>query len=154
MKPLTTFISKSGKTIEIWEPSLERMKSFLSFVNRLVEEDTFLTLSGRKRTYEEEETWLKNVIASIKLNLTYYVWAVSDDKIIGNCDIKRGDTRKLHVGTIGLMVDRDFRREGIGSFLFNFILEKGKKMGFKIATLTVFSDNIPGFNLYKKCGFD
>lgn len=153
-KPLVKFTSKKGKEIEIWEPSIDRLDSLLEFVNRLVAEDSYLTLTGNPKTLEEERLWLKSCIEDIKNKKSYMIFALFDNKIIGQCDIRRGGIRDFHVGTVGLMVDKDFRGEGIGKFLIEFILEQSKKMeGLNIAKLFIFDDNEIAKNLYQKLGF-
>lgn len=154
MKAITKFTTKKGREVEIWEPSMERLDSLLEFVNRLVEDDTFLTLTGKPKTRREEEEWLKENLAYFNKDEGYMVWAVYKDKIIGQCDFRRGGTRDWHTCTIGLMIDRDFRGEGIGRFLFEHDLEKAKKMpGLKIVKLYVFDDNEIAKKLYEKLGF-
>jgi RimJ/RimL family protein N-acetyltransferase len=81
------------------------------------------------------------------------VWAVYDGKIIGQCDFRCGGTRDWHTCTIGLMIDRDFRGEGIGRFLFENILKKAREMKIQIAKLYIFDDNKIAKKLYQKLGF-
>ena len=153
-KPLGKFITKKGRKVEIWLPSIERLPALLVFVNRLVKEDTFLTLTGQPKTIEEERLWLKSNIDNIKSGRTILVWAVYNHRIVGQCDVVRGGSRDWHTCTIGLMVDRDFRGEGIGKFLFEYILKQAKKMpGLKIAKLYIFDDNEIGKSLYQKFSF-
>lgn len=154
-KSITKFTSKSGKEIEIIEPSVQWTTALTDFVNRLVDEDTFLTfMVGERKTIEQEKTWIEVKIKEKKIKSGYLVWAIYDNKIIGSCDVIRsGSPRDWHVGKIGLMVDKDYRREGVGRYLLEFILKKSREMGIKIAKLDLFSDNIPAFNLYKKVGF-
>ncbi len=154
MKPIAKFTSQKGREIEIWEPSMERLDSLLGFVNRLVEDDTFLTLTGKPKARSEEEIWLKENLAYLKSGQGYMIWAVHQDKIIGQSDFRRGGTRDWHTTTIGLMVDRDFRGEGIGQFLFEKALDKARKMpGLKIVKLYIFDDNEIAKKLYQKLGF-
>ena len=155
MKPLTEFTTKSGKEVELWEPSMDRIGQALEFVNRLVDEDTFLTFTaGDRKTLDQEKLWIQQKIKDIDNNRGYLIWAILDDKIIGSCDIWRGITlRDQHVGKLGIMVDRDFRHGGIGKFMMELILEKARKMKLKIIKLDLFSNNIPALNLYKKFGF-
>lgn len=154
MKPITKFTSKKGREIELWEPSLERLDSLLLFVNRLVEDDTFLTLTGKPITRIEEELWLKENLSYLENGKGYIIWAVCDDRIVGQFDLRRGGTRDWHTATVGLMVDRDFRGEGIGKFLFEKGIEKAKTMpGLKIIKLYIFDDNVVAKNLYQKSGF-
>jgi len=132
---------------------MERLDALLVFVNRLVEDDTFLTLTGRPKTRVEEEAWLKENLDYAKQGQGYMVWAIYDGKIIGQSDFRRGGTRDWHTCTIGLMIDRDFRGEGIGRFLLEHILKKAKEMKIKIAKLYLFDDNEIAKKLYQKFGF-
>lgn len=153
LKPLAKFTSKNGKEIEIHLPSLERTKALLEFVNRLTKEDTYLSLTGNAKTFEEEENWVKNAILNMKSGRSFMVWAVYGNRIIGSSDVNRGGTRDFHVGKIGLMVDKDFRRDGIGKYILEFILNKAKQMDIKIVALDSFSDNEIAISLYRKMGF-
>lgn len=152
-KEISKFKTKTEKEIEIFLPQIEKLPALLSFVNRLVEEDTFLNLTGKPKTELEERYWLKNTISNIANRKSYLIWAVYQNKIVGSCGIDRGGTREWHVGKVGLMIDRDFRNEGIGRCLLEMILAQAKKMKIKIATLAMFSDNEVAIRLYQKLGF-
>lgn len=152
-KPLAKFKTKKGIEIEIWTPSMERLDAILEFVNRLIKEDTFLNFTGNPKTLAEEENWLKNALINIKTGRSFIIWAIHKGKIVGSSDINRGGTRDWHVGKMGLMVDRDFRQDGIGRFLLDHILKKAKKMEIKIVTLDIFGDNEVAIKLYQKAGF-
>lgn len=153
MKILTDFQTKSGRKIEVIEPSHEQIFALVEFVNRLIEEDTFLRFTGKEKTFAEEKKWLEMNLKNIQSGKTFLCWAIFEKKIIGSSDIVRGENRDWHVGRIGLMVDQDFRRDGIGEFLLKFVLKKAKQIGIKIAILDIFSDNKTGISLYKKNGF-
>lgn len=153
VKPIAKFTSRSGKNVEIHLPTLERVPDLLIFINRLVKEDTYLSLTGDPKTLVEEETWVKNTILNMKADRSFVCWAVVGSKIVGDVSINRGGTRDWHVGKIGLMVDQDFRRDGIGRFLLEFVLRQAKQMKIKIVSLDVFSDNLVAINLYQKSGF-
>src|SRR3989344_7263662 len=135
MKILTKFQTKSGRKIEVIDPSHEQIFALVEFVNRLIKEDTFLRFTGQPKTFAEEKKWLEANLKNIQSGRTFLCWAVFEGKIIGSSDIVRGENRDWHVGRIGLMVDRDFRREGIGEFLLKFVLNQAKKMKIKIAIL-------------------
>ncbi|MEK7142713.1 MAG: GNAT family N-acetyltransferase [Patescibacteria group bacterium] len=156
MKILTDFQTKSGRKIEVIAPSHKHLFALVEFVNRLIQEDTFLTLTGRLKTYGEERHWLEQTLKNIDLGKTFLIWAIFENKIVGQADIERGKAgvRDWHVGKIGLMVDQDFRRDGIGEFLLKFILNQAKQMKIKIAILDIFSDNKAGISLYEKLGFN
>lgn len=149
------FTTKKNREIEIIEATMEWLDEILRFVHVLAEEDTFLSFHPAKViTRDEEEVWLKNVVERQKNNAQFLYWAIYDNKIVGSVDIHRGfSVRDWHIGTIGLMVDKEFRREGLGKFLLQFILEQAKKAGIRTAILDVFSDNEIARSLYKKVGF-
>jgi len=54
---------------------------------------------------------------------------------------------------IGITVAEHFQRKGIGKQLIQFVLERGKTIGYKRATLWTRVDNIPMIKLAEKLGF-
>ncbi len=52
-----------------------------------------------------------------------------------------------------LIVKKEYRNQGIGGILIDYILDKIKKMGYKEATIGVDKDNVTAIHLYKKKGF-
>lgn len=153
MKPITSFTTKSGKEIEIWEPSMERLPALLKLINDLIKEDTFLTFHGRPLTIQEEKKWLENTINMIKNGKAFVIWAFCGDKMVGESSINFSESRMEHVGKVGLMVDKDFRGDGIGKFLIEYVLQWAKNRKLKIARLSAFSENEIAIKLYKKFGF-
>lgn len=154
MQKIADFKLADGRQISIILPTMEFVQEITDFVNRLTDEDTFLTFTGQHITLESEKNWLENALTEIKFKKNYIVWAVINDRIIGSADIHRGgSTRDAHVGTIGLMVDRDFRGQGLGKFLLSLVLEQAKMLSYQIVTVELFSDNIIAIKLYRKMGF-
>lgn len=153
MKQFDTFKLNDGREVSIVIPSMDGLKAVTNFVNRLSKEDTFLTFAGENYSIDFEKNWLKNLLNEIKFNKNFVIWAYYDSKIIGSTNVRRGGTRDAHVGKIGLMVDKDFRKMGLGSYLLQQILLESKKLRYKIVDLDIFSDNIAAESLYKKFGF-
>ncbi len=52
-----------------------------------------------------------------------------------------------------LIVKKEYRNQGIGGILIDYILEQIKEMGYKEATIGVDKDNLTALHLYKKKGF-
>lgn len=155
MKIIETFTTKKGRVVEIVLPTMELLDEILEFANKLAKEDTYLSFHpGKEITREEEEKWLKNNLEAIKNKALLIYWAIYNGKIIGAVDIRRGNSiREWHVGTIGLMVHKDFRDEGLGKYLLELILKKTKEAEIRTVTVELFSDNEIAKNLYKKLGF-
>jgi len=152
-KPLAEYKGKSGKIFVIQKPNLDKVKELLEFTNRLIEEDTFLNLTGKPISFVSERRWLEDRLKEIARGDNFFAWAFYENRMVGSVSVIRAKTRSPHVGEIGLMVDKDFRGEGLGQFLLEFILKEAKKMKMQIVTLEVFADNLAALALYNKFGF-
>jgi len=154
MKIIEEFTTKKNKKVQIVLPTMDMLDEVLVYANKLAKEDTFLTFHPAKEiTKENEKIWLENQIQAISDGSTVLFWAVYNGKIVGSVDINRGkNIREWHTGTMGIMVDSDFRGEGLGLFLMELILQKAKEAGIRTAELACFSDNAPALALYKKVG--
>lgn len=153
MQKIDSFKLTDGREVSIVIPEMDGLKAVTNFVNKLSKEDTYLSFSGEEYSLEKEEAWLKNTLNEIKFKKNYIIWALCEDRIIGSVDMRKSGVRSPHVGTIGLMVDQDFRGQGLGKFLLDLILKYGKESGYKIANLNLFSDNLIALSLYQKFGF-
>jgi RimJ/RimL family protein N-acetyltransferase len=155
MKTIEKFITKTGREVEIIEPTMEWLDEILRFANTLAKEDTFLSFyPGKEIVHEDEEKWLASQIERRKAGLGFLYWAIYNGKIVGSVDVNRGSSvRNYHVGTIGIMVDKNFRGEGLGKFLLQFVVSQAKTEGMRLVRLGVFSDNEIARNLYNKMGF-
>ena len=59
----------------------------------------------------------------------------------------------LHTVNDTLYVKKEYRNQGIGGILIDYILEEIKKLGYQEATIGVDKDNTPALHLYQKKGF-
>ena len=75
--------------------------------------------------------------------------AVADCKIVGalHVESRRG------VGEIAMLVEKEWRRRGVGSALLNVAIERARRDGLHKLSLEVFPHNAAGLALYRKCGF-
>ena len=53
-----------------------------------------------------------------------------------------------------VVVDEEFKRQGIGQQLFSYLIEYCTEQGLETIFLEVRESNIPAFNLYKSLGFE
>lgn len=152
LNKLTEFVTKKERAIEIVVPTMELLPPLIKFYQRLTDEDAMI---NRYETLEldEEKKKLESKIQAIEAGNAVAIWAILGKEIVGTCDISRIGGRSRHVGKLGLMVDRNFRREGIGQFLLEYILGKAGKIDIKMATLDCFANNEPALSLYQKFGF-
>ena len=80
--------------------------------------------------------------------------AECDGKIVGNAIVERSRIERYsHRAEISVTVLRDYWGQGIGSRLFEMMLEFARRSGIEILCLEVRSDNARAISLYKKFGF-
>ncbi len=150
---IKTFKSKKGNDVVIRYPTAADLDAMLSYANNLIAEDTFIQLSGKKKTREEEKKYLDELLEQIQngKKAELVVWV--NGKYAGSGKVRRQEFRKQHVGELGISIAREYRDEGIGSKLFALLIEEGKKMGLKLLYLHCFEGNDRAIHMYKKFGF-
>lgn len=152
---INTFTSKSGKEIKVRYPTINDLQIITDFMNKASKEKTFIRFQGEEIKIEDEKKWLESTIKKIKNKEKIYLMAFADDKLIGSSDIEMGSLTRKHVGTFGIIIDNNYRGEGIGKTLMDQVISEAKKNlnNLKIIILEVFANNGIGQNLYKKMGF-
>lgn len=153
-KIVKTFKSKKGNDIVIRCPKWEDLDELLSFINSLIEEDTFIMALGDKKTKDEEIEYLVDAIKQIEQNKKVQLFAFIKNKLVGNATITQQSFRAGHVGKVDISIRQGYRNEGIGKELLSSLIQEAKdKLKVKLLTLTVFENNERGIAFYKKLGF-
>lgn len=152
LNKITEFKTKKGRVVGIIAPTMELLPQLIEFYKRLTEEDAMINRYENLKL-DEEKRKLESKIQEIEAGNAVAIWAILDKKIVGTCNISRLGGRSRHVGKLGVMIDRDFRREGIGQFLMEHTLNNVGKIDIKIAILDSFVNNEPALSLYRKVGF-
>lgn len=91
-------------------------------------------------------------------NRVVYIYKINDE-FIGEIayvfDMNDADytipNQRIYISR--LIVKKEYRNQGIGGILIDYILDEIKKMGYKEATIGVDKDNATALHLYKKKGF-
>ena len=91
-------------------------------------------------------------------NRVVYIYKINDE-FIGEIayvfDMNDADytipNQRIYISR--LIVKKEYRNQGIGGILIDYILDEIKKMGYKEATIGVDKDNVTALHLYKKKGF-
>lgn len=105
--------------------------------------------------YPTEEAWKKRLETFPEGSACLV--AEVDGKVIGSAAImcRNKSPRRRHVGEIGMAVDREWARKGVGSALLKALIDMGEKwLNLSRIELTVFVDNQAAISLYKKFGFE
>ncbi len=147
-----TFKSKKGNDVVIRYPCTDDLEAMMSFVNGLVEEETFLMIN-KKVTKKEEVKYLSESLKKIKEGKKIQLVVLVNGVYAGNCEIRRREKRQTHVGEIGIAIAKSFREEGIGSELMSALIEEGKKLGLRLLVLGCFENNPRALHVYEKLGF-
>jgi RimJ/RimL family protein N-acetyltransferase len=116
------------------------------------EEEGWLITGGEWRSAAEERRYLR----SIRRHPHAAVLVAEDDgAIVGRLSIARDlHPASEHVGDVGLMVARDYRRRGVGKALMEGAEEWARSVGIRKLELHVFPHNEPAIALYEGLGYE
>jgi ribosomal protein S18 acetylase RimI-like enzyme len=99
------------------------------------------------------EQFKQFVLSTIRNDEPQFV-AVSDDAVIGWCDILvKPRPAQRHSGVLGVGVLSDYRRQGIGRALLEATIDAAKSKGLTRIELYVRTDNENARRLYEQLGF-
>lgn len=101
-------------------------------------------------TVESEVAWIRAHRDTGSMLLTCF----QDGKVIGNISVSRTEKRKMaHRGLVGIAVRKAWWNKGVGSALFERIIDEAKKTDLEILDLALYSVNKRAKALYDKFGF-
>lgn len=147
--------TKEGKPYVIRHLEVGDTEAMMNYINKLLLEQTYILRQGEQCTYEEEKKFVDSQIEKMKERKAIHIIGVSEGVIIGSFQINLKERVNAHVGSLGVSVAKGYRDQGIGSKMFEMILEQAKKVlpGIKVFCLEVFAVNDRAKHLYKKFGF-
>jgi RimJ/RimL family protein N-acetyltransferase len=146
---------KNGKTVTLREASVDDAEELISVVKKYIEDSEYIpyTKGEFNPAIEFEKEWIQ-ALNNQKNSLL--LLAMHNDKIIGNISVN-GSQRNMavHTACIGIGLLREWRNQGIGSILFNSVIEWAKKNSqLEILWLETYVTNKEGIALYRKYGFE
>lgn len=112
--------------------------------------------SNLKDDYFADEQAKSLLLNNILKRKSHFLVAEENNKIIGYIYgyVSRADLYKKKVGYIDqIVVDEEYRRQGICNKLMDSFTEIMKKYGCGYIELNAFKQNIPAVECYKKYGF-
>jgi ribosomal protein S18 acetylase RimI-like enzyme len=135
------------------QPGDEHMMT--TYINALSAERTFVTFQGEVMTAEEELSYLNKQLERIENHRTVNLFIITENKIIGVSNIDLKDKTQRHVGDLGITIAKEFRGEGLGKILMEYMLKEAEKQltDLKFITLSVYGNNDRAQSMYKKFGF-
>ncbi len=150
-----TITLKNGQQAILKTPELKDAQQLLFNIRTAAAETDFLSRTAQDwqdATVESEEKWIRNNRESEHdLVLACYI----DSMIVGTSEITFLHSSKTsHRAVLGIAIQKEFWNLGIGSAMFEVLLDVAEKhKGTKIAELEFISGNDRGKALYEKFGF-
>lgn len=152
--PEKRILLKDGRSALFTGPAPEMAEEMIAYMKTTAGETPFLlrTPSECTATVEGEAAYLRNLLES---EYTVMIVCFVDGKLAGNCQLARkGHLKNRHRGTIGIAILREFWGLGIGSAMFDEMLEIAHCWGLSQVELEVIEGNSRAMALYKKMGFE
>ncbi|WP_312813411.1 GNAT family N-acetyltransferase [Sedimentibacter sp.] len=139
--------------IEIRDRRIEDVNEFCEFLYRLDNEAEYMLVEKGERNIDAEVI-SGNIEAVIDNGDTCYI-AKDEKNIVGYAiAVREKFIRTKHVATIVIGIFEDYCGKGIGSLLFQNIIDWATENNVKRLELTVIKENVRAVNLYKKYGFN
>ena len=146
-------ILKNGTPAILREPRTSDAAQMVAYMKKTSEETEFLMRYPEecRHTEETEAEFLEDIVSS--KNDLMIVCEV-DGRIAGNCQISFNRRIKTaHRATIGIALLKEFWNLGIGTKLFEAMIEAAKARGVSQIELEVIEGNERAIHLYEKMGF-
>lgn len=131
----------------------EDVDRLLTFINPLIAEDTFIDMSGRALTRDEEATFVEQRRAEMALGDNVMRLAVAGDAVLATGDLRRLPGRRRHVAELGVAVSAEHRDRGLGTAMVEDLCAQSSRLGVRRLVLRVFSVNERAVQVYRNCGF-
>ncbi|MCX6730246.1 MAG: GNAT family N-acetyltransferase, partial [Candidatus Roizmanbacteria bacterium] len=145
----------NGVDIIIRHVRRDDVERLLHFMNTISIEQTYIMMQGEQMSLEEESRYVENFIQKVNNKLAVKLLVFHGEELIGVGDIVTKEKVETHIGVFGLIISKEWRKKGLGSFLMNKVIEEAQKniIGLQIITLGVFGNNPVARQLYEKMGF-
>jgi RimJ/RimL family protein N-acetyltransferase len=116
--------------------------------------DLGIPLFPQRPSLGEEVDWFAHLYRQVQEGSCVVAVAEEEGKAVGLCSVhRRGPHAEVqHVGVLGIMVARHWRRRGIGRALLRQVLDQCRGT-FESVDLTVFVSNSHARELYRSVGF-
>lgn len=152
-KEIARFQTKQGKKVIVRTLQESDLPDLLTYANHLIDEDTFILLSGDHLTQKHEKKYVDDAIAAMKKKKKIHCIARIDGTLIASFEVRILPLRTSHVGEIGISVVPAYRDSGIGTKCMEILISEAKKAGLRLLTLTCFAMNERAIHVYESFGF-
>ena len=146
---------KNGEKILIRHVIESDIDGIWNNFNEVVDEKIYLPVLFPVRSKFEKQSWFHNIEKEREICIVaIHPIMASPYNILGQCEISNLEwDAATHVGSLGIIVQRNFRDLGIGFILIDKAIRESKKLNKEKIILSSFLDNERALYLYKKIGF-
>ena len=144
---------KNGKEAILREPRGEDAAEMVAYLKTTAAETDFLMNYPEecRFTEETEKSYLENIVNAKN---TLMIVCEIDGRIAGNCSINFNSRMKTaHRASVGIALLREFWNLGIGTKLFEAMIDAAKARGVSQMELEFVEGNERAKHLYEKMGF-
>lgn len=149
------FKLKNGNEVDIKEASKENAQHMINFYNIVGGETDFLSFGKNefKQNIREYEDFL--VSTQMEQN-SIILLATLNDEIISIASINSSQKNRIkHVGTLGIVISKQFSGLGLGRIMMNQLIQWAASNGItKKISLVTREDNVIAIELYEQLGFE
>ncbi len=150
---ITRFKTKQGIEVIVTTLQDSDLPDLLIYANNLIDEDTFVLLSGNHLTQKHEKKYVDDAIKAMREKKKIHFIARIDGKLAGSFEVRMLPLRKSHAGEIGISLAPAYRDSGIGKKCMEILINEAKKAGLRLLILTCFAINARAIHIYESFGF-
>ena len=126
------------------------LDTFADFVSAIYEDvPQAMWFSGHPST-DELKDLLQQKLEGMEEKKLVDLVAVQDDEIIAECEIVK---TVANYGYLGLLVKKEYRRQGIATKILALAQDKAKEIGVRLIQAEVSEDNESSLNFMSRLGF-
>lgn len=150
---ITSFQDNRRRTVTATTLQESDFEDLLTYANNLIDEDTFVLLSGSHLTRKHEKKYVTDAISDMQKKKKIHLIARIDGNLAASFEVRILPLRKSHAGEIGISLAPAYRDCGIGKKCTEILINEAKKAGLRLLVLTCFATNARALHVYQSFGF-
>lgn len=148
---MNEIIIKDNEKFTISHLSVEESDEYINHIDKIASERIWFIWKWENTSTPCKKEIIKSIINDKHSTI---IILKKDGKIIGDVTLISHDNPEIkHWVELGISIDKEWRKKGLGDALMKFAIEFCKKKKFRKISLSVFSSNQAAITLYKKYGF-
>lgn len=147
-------VLKNGKSAILRSPTADDAKQMIDYLCITSGETNFMIREPEECVIPLEQE-IGFINSTLESDNSIMIACEIDGRIVGNCSLNRYGRLKLkHRATLGISIFKEYWGLGIGSAMFEELINIGKNLGLYQLELDFVEGNERGKNLYEKFSFE